>query len=158
MLHMWHPSCCSSYKPVISNEWRKDRMVITTNFHSSLHDCIISLRGGGANKTSLTPPHFIEVSIARQDVDWSCICVLEVSVASVSAVFLLYFGFVTTVWYFFPFLLALQSFDYERKDYSTKPSCALIYFTPNKKLLIERSYFKMSFTCKKLDIIHTRDI
>jgi hypothetical protein len=31
LFHMWHPSCCSCYNPVISHEYGKDRIVITTN-------------------------------------------------------------------------------------------------------------------------------
>jgi hypothetical protein len=53
---------------------------------------------------------WIEVPLPSQENDRSCICVLRVWVLSLSTTFLLYFGTVPTVWYFFPiFLLPKQN-------------------------------------------------
>jgi hypothetical protein len=41
------------------------------------------------NKTCLTPPLFIEVSVPRQESEWSGICVLGVSMLPFSTIFLL---------------------------------------------------------------------
>jgi len=38
--------------------------------------------------TSLTPPLLIEVSVPRQEREWSCICVLEFSILPLSVIFL----------------------------------------------------------------------
>jgi hypothetical protein len=47
------------------------------------HDRIISLsREVCARKTSMALPHFIEVSVLSLESEWSCICVVEVSIAS----------------------------------------------------------------------------
>ena len=56
-------------------------------------------------KTSLTMPLFIEVSVPSQQSKQSCICVLGVSILPVSTICLLDFGTVPTVWYFFSILL-----------------------------------------------------
>jgi hypothetical protein len=53
------------------------------------------------HKTSLTPPLFIEVSVSSHETEQSCICVLGVSIFSLSTIFLLYVGIVPTVWYIF---------------------------------------------------------
>ena len=69
-------------------------ILITRGRH--LHACIISLRGEvWANKTSLTPPHFIEVAGPSQERERSCICVLGVS----------------TVWYCFVMYLCVRGID-----------------------------------------------
>ena len=47
------------------------------------HDRIISLsREVCARKTSMALPHFIEVSVLSLESEWSCICVVEVSIDS----------------------------------------------------------------------------
>ena len=52
-------------------------ILLTSRKH--LHDLIISLRGkDGVNRTSLTPPHFIEVPVLSQASGQSCISVLIV--------------------------------------------------------------------------------
>ena len=50
-----------------------------------LYDRIISLRGEAwVNKASLTPPRFIEVHVPRQESEWTCICVVGVSISHLS--------------------------------------------------------------------------
>jgi hypothetical protein len=67
-----------------------------------LHDCVIPLsREVLVNKTSLTPTLFIEMSVPSHESEQSCICVLGVSIMSLSGIFLLGFGTVPTVWCFF---------------------------------------------------------
>ena len=58
-----------------------------------------------ANKTSLTLPFFTEVPAPSQESEWSCICVLGVSILPLSTIFLLDFRTVLTVWYFLLFIL-----------------------------------------------------
>ena len=47
-----------------------------------LRDRIISRRGGFGYKASLISPLFIELSVPRKESDWSCICVLGLSILS----------------------------------------------------------------------------
>ena len=62
-------------------------------------------RGFGPIKLVLTPPLFIEVSTPSQE--RLCICVLGVSIfPSLSTIFLMKFGTVLTVWYFFFHLIS----------------------------------------------------
>jgi hypothetical protein len=48
--------------------------------------------GGWTPKTSLTPPHLIEMPVTSQDSEQSCICVLWVSIVPLSVIFLLGFS------------------------------------------------------------------
>jgi hypothetical protein len=68
----------------------------------------------GAHYTSLTQPlfFFIKVSAPSQETGRSCICVLLVSILSLSTIFLLQFGTVATVLYFlfFVFMSAQDAF------------------------------------------------
>ena len=52
---------------------------------------------------NLTLPLFIEVPVPSRESEWSyiTICVLGVSILPLSVIFLLNFGTVSTVWYFF---------------------------------------------------------
>lgn len=54
-----------------------------------------------AYKTSLTPPLFIDVPVARLESELSCICVLEVAILPLSNISSVDFGIVPAVWYFF---------------------------------------------------------
>ena len=54
-------------------------------------------------KTSLTSPLFIEMPVPSQEIEWSCICMLLLSTLSLSMIFLLEFGPVSTEWYSFVF-------------------------------------------------------
>ena len=64
-------------------------------------------RGFGPIKLVLTPPLFIEVSTPSQEIERLCICVLGVSIfPSLSTIFLMKFGTVPTVWYFFFHLIS----------------------------------------------------
>ena len=68
----------------------------------SLHESIISLRGEvWIHKTSLMRPLVIEVHVLSQKSERSCICVLEVSIWSLSVVLIIYFGLVPTEWFDF---------------------------------------------------------
>jgi hypothetical protein len=49
---------------------------------------------------SLTQPHFIEVPVSSQEIELSCINVLGVLILSLSMIFLMDFGSVSTVHYF----------------------------------------------------------
>ena len=70
--------------------------------------CIISLRGEmWVNKTSLTPPLFIEVTLPSHACEWSCICVLGVSSLPIYKILLLNFVTIPRVWYFFFILISL---------------------------------------------------
>ena len=61
------------------------------------------------HKISINPPLFIEVPVPSQESERPCICVLEESIVTVSVVFLLHFGIVTTVWsIFFHFIIYIQ--------------------------------------------------
>jgi len=51
-----------------------------------------------SSEISLTPPLFIEVPVPSQEREQPCICVLGVSTWSLSAIFLLHFRTVPTVW------------------------------------------------------------
>jgi len=51
------------------------------------------------HKTSLASSHFIEVPVPSQENGLSCICVLGVSMLPLSAILILKFGNVSTVWY-----------------------------------------------------------
>ena len=51
--------------------------------------------------TSLALSLFIEVPVSSQESEQSCICVLGVSIWPLSMIFLLDFGTVLTVWYFY---------------------------------------------------------
>lgn len=51
-----------------------------------------------AHKTSFTTPLFlIELPVSNQESELSCICVLKVSIVTLSAIFLLNFGTAPTV-------------------------------------------------------------
>ena len=57
-------------------------------------------KGGMDIKSSLTPPLVIEVSLPSQESDGqSCICVLGVSMLSLSTILIFDFGIVSTMWY-----------------------------------------------------------
>ena len=72
------------------------------------NDHIISLKGEiWAHKTSLTQPLSTEVPVLSQENEQSCICVLMVSISSLSTIFLLDFGTVPTVWFLFVFFFIL---------------------------------------------------
>jgi len=52
------------------------------------------------NKSSLTPPLFIEVPVPSQENDGRpCICVLGVTIWSLSTILIFDFGIVSTMWY-----------------------------------------------------------
>jgi len=55
------------------------------------------------HKTCLISPLFIEVTVPSQESEWSCICVLVVSILPLSTILILHFGTVPIVWYFFCF-------------------------------------------------------
>ena len=55
--------------------------------------------------TSLTLSHCTEVPMLCQESGRSCICVLGISNVTLSTIFLLNFGTVTTMWYFFDYHL-----------------------------------------------------
>ena len=58
------------------------------NICSNLHDRIMSLRRKvWVDKTSLTPPLFIEVPVPSQESDSSCICVLPISTSLILELF-----------------------------------------------------------------------
>ena len=71
-----------------------------------LDDRIISLsREVWAHKISLTPPPLIEMFVPSQESERSCICVLGVSICSLSMIFLLDFGSdLTVLCFYFSFL------------------------------------------------------
>jgi hypothetical protein len=72
--------------------------------------CIISLRvKARAHRTSLTLPLFNEVSVPSEESERSCICVLEVSIFSLSTILLLDFVTVLTMWYIWLFILLVYS-------------------------------------------------
>jgi hypothetical protein len=48
-------------------------------------------------KTSLTPPSFIEVHISSQESRRSCICVLEVTILSLSTILIFHFHFISSL-------------------------------------------------------------
>jgi hypothetical protein len=66
---------------------------LTLSFLHVERTCMTALfyqEGGVWNpKTSLTPPHFIEMPVTSQDSERSCICVLWVSILPLSVIFLL---------------------------------------------------------------------
>ena len=64
-----------------------------------VYDCIMSLIGE-VHKPSLTPPLFIKVSVLSQESGGSCICVLGITILSLSPVFHLDFGTVRIGCYF----------------------------------------------------------
>ena len=77
-----------------------------------MHDRAISLRVVVCgNKTSLTPPLFIEVSVPSQESEWSYICVLRVSILPLSTIVLLGCGTVPTAVFFVLFLVLSKLSD-----------------------------------------------
>ena len=81
------------------------RVGILLKCRNHLHDHIISLKGEvWTHKTNLTSPLFIEVPVPSQECERSCICVLRVSILPRSTIFLLDFGNVPRLWYFFYFI------------------------------------------------------
>ena len=90
-------------------------ILITSRKH--LHDLIISLRGEGeVNRTSLTPPHFIEVPVLSQERGQSCISVLIVSNLPLSIIFdwiLNFFG--SVVLYVFNLIILCWVFNLVRR-------------------------------------------
>ena len=63
-----------------------------------LHDPIISLRRKvWVHKTGSISPLFIEVPVPSQESEWSCDCVLRLSMLSLSTIWLLDFGTAPTV-------------------------------------------------------------
>ena len=78
-------------------------------------------------KTSLTPSLFIEMSIPSQASEWSCICVLRISILPLSLIFLLDFGTVPTVWYFiFHFVI----------DRELLRRCVIVYVHPTYCVIV----------------------
>ena len=59
------------------------------------------MMGTLGHTTCLTPPMFIEVHVARQESDRSCMCVLLTSIVPLSMMYLLELGTVPKVFYFF---------------------------------------------------------
>ena len=62
---------------------------------------------------SLTPVHFIEVSVPSKEIKCSCICLLGWSILSLSMVFLLDFETVLTWYFYISFYLVLSDFNGE---------------------------------------------
>ena len=82
------------------------------------------------HKISINPPLFIEVPVPSQESEWPCICVLEESIVTVSVVFLLHFGIVTTVWFiFFPFYYIYTNYITIMRNVTEKQQkCKMSYF------------------------------
>ena len=91
-----------------------------------LYDNIISLRGEiWDHKTSLIQPHFIEVSVPRQEWERSCICILRVLILSLSTILIFDFRIVPTVWLFLFFILwTKRSTTSHLKPLNTKKNIA----------------------------------
>ena len=86
----WRPWCSANFQYSLLRCWKH------------LHHHIVSLRGKvWTDKTSKTPPLFIEVLALFQECVQTCIYVLAVSNFLFSTIFLLYFRIVSTVWYYF---------------------------------------------------------
>ena len=62
-------------------------LVITKNIAYLNHLLILLRRAALVHKSSLTPPLFIYVPVPRQNSEWSCICVLWLSILLLSAYF-----------------------------------------------------------------------
>jgi hypothetical protein len=89
--------------------WDIVRVGILLTCGKHLHGRIKSLWGEAwAHKTSLVPPHFIQMPVSSQDSERSCICVLVVPMMPLSTIILIDFGIVPTVWYFMFFILFLH--------------------------------------------------
>ena len=74
-------------------------------------NCIKVTRGEiWVHNTSLTLPLFFKVPVPRKKIEWSCSCVLGVSILPLSTIFLWDFGNVPTVWYFLFFYQILEMF------------------------------------------------
>jgi len=75
-------------------------MVLGVVYYMAYQHCLVLARGEVcAQKTSLTPPLFLHVP--GQESERSSLCLLEVSMLTLSRMFLLDFGNVSTVWYLF---------------------------------------------------------
>ena len=62
---------------------------------------IISQRGDvWIQKTSLTPPLFIEVPVPNLESEWGCLCEKGISILLLFTIFLLEHGTLPTMWYF----------------------------------------------------------
>ena len=62
-------------------------VVFLLTYGKHLHDHIISVRGKiWVQKTSLSPPHNIEIPVPSQESEGSCICVFAVSILPLSTI------------------------------------------------------------------------
>lgn len=66
----------------------------------SIKNDLTQLNKVRAYNTRLTSPHNIEVRVASQESEKSCICVLEASILLLFAIFFSDFENLATVWYF----------------------------------------------------------
>jgi hypothetical protein len=86
------------------HHWMFARLYVRVHMWTALALPHISLRGEvWAHKTSVTPPLFNKVPVPSHGSEWSCISELGVFILALSTIFLLGFGTVPTVWYFFVF-------------------------------------------------------
>ena len=67
--------------------------------------CMTEGSFGSKKKTSLIPPLFTEVPVTNQESEWTCICVLGVSIFLLSTFLMFDFEIVSTVYYFVLFFL-----------------------------------------------------
>ena len=89
---LWH--ACTMFKNITFFirtlfAWLYVRVDIWPKWGKHLYYCIISLQEvAWVNKTSSSPPPFVEVLVTCQESEWSCICVLGVSILHLSTIFL----------------------------------------------------------------------
>ena len=76
------------------------------------HDHIISIRGDAwVHQSSLTRPLSNEVPVPSEESERSCICVLGVSIITLSTILIIDFEFIPTVWYFLCFSFYLNQYQ-----------------------------------------------
>ena len=97
-------------------------ILVCMNTNAVYNNCIRT------HKNSLTSPLFLKCLyqfVPSQESERSCICVLGVSILHLSVIFLLDWGTVLTVWYFWGFLF---HFSFGSRNCSDK--CCILCFSP----------------------------
>ena len=91
MFDVCHKSGTETRKKLNTPRWEFHLCaLLVSNFKSCIFmtwDNIQTISNIWIHRTSLTPPLSIEVPVPCQESEWSCICVLEVSVVPLSTIF-----------------------------------------------------------------------
>ena len=117
------------------------------------------IRGNvSVHKTSLTPSLFIEVSVPNQKSEWSCMCVLWVSILPHSKIFQLDLWRVPWVWYFVLFILFHFIGNYSNIEKSCVPSNFELFIEYHVHVVtMQYEYIKKGSSCILFSRLQTPD-